>query len=748
MATTGNSSTSPALVNLDIANLAKLPPPLKISERMGRAKIWRNWKRQWDAFADLTDLSAKSASKQYNTLITTVGSEALEIIDALPYEEEAHREDLSKILELLGSWMTANQKVLYERYKFYQRTQQPGESAEDYIADLRTLVRTCQFVEDGKDFSDQMVRDRLVCGIRSETVCQRLLAKEKTPSLRMCIQECITSEETRKQQQIGRDQSTGAGDIMAVCSGSYHSGSKKRSDMKSTEQNTRCVKRNERPFEIKECRFCGQNHTYRQCPAYGQACKRCGKRNHFAIVCRARDVRAIRPDDMEGDITVISVEANGACEDINAFGHGYQNKIHAMMRIGERLVKFQVDSGASCDVMRAADLPARHATMTKTSIVLRLYDNTPLRPIGRCRVKMNNPKNDQSYETDVIVVKNTPISILGAETSQAMGLININYSNIQTETVMTMNMATKILPEMDKEKLVQRYATVFNGELGTLDGEVHLELDENYKPTKMPLRRIPLAVQDRLNEELKRLEDLGVIELVTEATDWVSALVVTEKKTSKAIRICLDPAALNKALKRCDYSLPTMEDVLPRLSRAKVFTVCDVRHGYWHIQLDKTSSLLTTFLTPNGRYRWKRMPFGIKPASEIFQQKLDQVIEGIQGTARIADDILVWGNGETEQQALIDHDQNLEMLLERAQAKGLKMNAQKLKYRQREISYAGYILTTEGHKPDPAKVTAITNMPRPTDVSGIRRFLGMANFLAKFIPSLSEVSEPLRQLTC
>ena len=80
-------------------------------------------------------------------------------------------------------------------------------------------------------------------------------------------------------------------------------------------------------------------------------------------------------------------------------------------------------------------------------------------------------------------MKNTPIPILGAETSPAMGLININYNNIQTGTVMPMNMAKKILPEIDKEKLIQRYATVFNGELGTVDGEVHLELDENYKPT-------------------------------------------------------------------------------------------------------------------------------------------------------------------------------------------------------------------------------------------------------------------------
>ena len=87
-----------------------------------------------------------------------------------------------------------------------------------------------------------------------------------------------------------------------------------------------------------------------------------------------------------------------------------------------------------------------------------------------------------------------------------------------------------------------------------MDGEVYLKFDENYKPTKMTLTRIPLAVQDRLKEELKRLEDLEVMELVTEATDWVSALVVTEKKTSKAIRICFDRAVLNKALKRLFFT--------------------------------------------------------------------------------------------------------------------------------------------------------------------------------------------------
>ena len=123
-----------------------------------------------------------------------------------------------------------------------------------------------------------------------------------------------------------------------------------------------------------------------------------------------------------------------------------------------------------------------------------------------------------------------------------------------------------------------------------------------------------MALQDKLTEGLERLQQLGIITHIEEPTDWVSALVVTEKK-SGAIRVCLDRAHLNKALKRNDYPLPTMEDVLPRLSRAKVFTVCDVRHGYWHVQLDEESSLLTTFNTPQGWFRWKQLPFGISLAS-------------------------------------------------------------------------------------------------------------------------------------
>ena len=103
---------------------------------------------------------------------------------------------------------------------------------------------------------------------------------------------------------------------------------------------------------------------------------------------------------------------------------------------------------------------------------------------------------------------------------------------------------------------------------------------------------------------------------VDELTDWVSHLVIATKESGD-LRLCLDPKQLNKALKRERYPLPIIEDVLPDLSRAKVFTKVDARNGYWHVQLNDESSKLTTFDTPFGQYQRKRLPFGISVASVL-----------------------------------------------------------------------------------------------------------------------------------
>ena len=107
---------------------------------------------------------------------------------------------------------------------------------------------------------------------------------------------------------------------------------------------------------------------------------------------------------------------------------------------------------------------------------------------------------------------------------------------------------------------------------------------------------------------------------VDKPTDWVSQMTVAEKR-SGAIRICIDPRPLNLALKREHFKLPVLDDILPKLTNSTKFSVCDLQQGYLHVELDKDSSLLTTFATPFARYRWTRLPFGLKVSSEIFRER-------------------------------------------------------------------------------------------------------------------------------
>ena len=138
---------------------------------------------------------------------------------------------------------------------------------------------------------------------------------------------------------------------------------------------------------------------------------------------------------------------------------------------------------------------------------------------------------------------------------------------------------------------------------------------------------------------------------------------------------------LNKALKRGHYPLPQLDDVLPCMSQAKVFTKADCKEGFLQIELDDESSLLMTFQTPWGRYRWTRMPFGISPAPEIFQQFLDQNLEGLTGVHKIADDIIITGSGANLQEAHRDHDKNLHAFLQRCDERRIRLNEEKFAYK-------------------------------------------------------------------
>ena len=187
------------------------------------------------------------------------------------------------------------------------------------------------------------------------------------------------------------------------------------------------------------------------------------------------------------------------------------------------------------------------------------------------------------------------------------------------------------------------------------------------------------------------------------------SLVVIEKPKSKKLPICLDPRPLNTAICREHFQLPTLEDITTRLTGAHVFSKLDANHGYWQIPLAESSQLLTTFNSPFGRYCFKRMPFGIKSAQEVFQKRMNQLLGDLPGVETDIDDILVWGTSQEQ------HDERLEAVLKRCEQINLTLNKEKCQFRVPEVTYIGHILNAKGVQPDSEKVTAIQEMPPPID---------------------------------
>ena len=195
-------------------------------------------------------------------------------------------------------------------------------------------------------------------------------------------------------------------------------------------------------------------------------------------------------------------------------------------------------------------------------------------------------------------------------------------------------------------------------------GEAKLYVEEDTKPVVLPARKIPIAIQGQVKQELDKLVERGILVPVEEPTEWVNQMAVV-RKSSGSLRICLDPQPLNKVLKRERYRLTTFDDVLPNLNQAKLFTKMDVKEAFWHVRLDEESSKLTTMITPFGRFRWSRLPFGLCVSSEIFARKLNEALNGLEGIFVIADDIIVVGCGETEQSAKSDNDRKLKSIAKR-----------------------------------------------------------------------------------
>ena len=392
------------------------------------------------------------------------------------------------------------------------------------------------------------------------------------------------------------------------------------------------------------------------------------------------------------------------------------------VKMDDHKAVFKIDTGADMTAIpKKLYDEGQYSQLSKATLVLKGPGGNPLKVMGKFKAtlkKRNKTKKETVYVVDVL---RTPLLSRAAATE--LQLV-VRLDNVSLDT---------------SEVVKQEFPKLFSG-LGKMGGEYTIILKKDAKPFAVSApRRVSLPLLPKVKKELNRMEQQGVISKVEQPTALCAPMVVVPKCAGEAVRICTDLTELNKSVERERHQLPSVENTLGQLTGAKVFSKLDANSGFWQIPLSKESSLLTTFITPFGRYCYNRLCFGISSAPEHFQKRMQQILEGIDDAVCHMDDVLIWGASQAE------HDERLRKTLSRLQSAGVTLN-DKCEFSKSKIKFLGQIIESAGVSPDPDKVSAVKSMKEPRNVSEVRRFLGMTNHLGKFMPHLAEKTHPLREL--
>lgn len=268
---------------------------------------------------------------------------------------------------------------------------------------------------------------------------------------------------------------------------------------------------------------------------------------------------------------------------------------------------------------------------------------------------------------------------------------------------------------------------------------MEFHIDESVKPVVQPYRRVPIALEEKVEAKLDELLRLGIIEQVNKPCRWVSAMVI-EPKGDGDIRICIDMRQANKAIRREVHPLPVIDEMLAKFSQCEFFSALDIEQAFHQVEIAEESRFISTFITSKGMFQYKRLMFGICCAPEKFQKILEGILAGCKGCVNFIDDIIVYG--ETKE----IHDKNLDAVLKRLQRFNVKLNKQKCKIGVQELDILGFHISNRGVNITEQKLQAVRDLQEPKSVAELRGLLGYVNFMKKFVPHMSTVTAPLNQL--
>ena len=687
----------------------KLNPPEQLN--FANPSEWTDWKERFTRFRMASKLDKEDDEKvQISTLIYCMGKESEHIYKSFTFDPVDNKDKFDPVLKKFDEYFIPKRNIVHERANFHHRMQAKGETVEQYVRSLYEQAEYCNFTDKSEN-----IRDQLVIGILDHDLSEKLQQVQDL-TLEKAIERTRQSEQVKLQM---RDQ-VAHQHVEAVSHSVHNAGAgtfrgrgqtRGRGNANRGQGQRRGFGRGRGPgrgsfvrqYPRRErCDKCNLNHTADFCFARGKRCRKCHGLDHFAACCKKTVHEVEQFDNHESDDLFLGSVT--ICSDTEAAWE-------VNLPILGKKVRFKIDSGADTSVI------SDHTYASLGKPYLRPASVPLFGPGGKldCVGVFNaiTEFKGQCYQFPVHVVNGTSSNLLSRSTASALGLL-VKVDGLES--------------------------SVF-GSIGLLDCEpVKITLRENATPYCLTTaRRVPFPLMSKVAAELDRLENEGIIQKVEHPTDWCAPMVPVIKRNG-SVRVCVDLQKLNKAVKREHFMLPNLDDISPRLAGSSVFTKLDASSGFHQIPLHANSYELTTFITPFGRYCFKRIPFGITSAPEIFQRKMTELLSGLPGVEVIIDDILVHGSSVAE------HDARLEAALRRIHDSGLRLNRDKCEFRKSEVSYFGQVINSNGIQPSPDRVEAIRSMSAPTNVQELRRLVGMVNYLGRFVPDLANIISPMTDL--
>ena len=674
------------------------------------------WLERWEDYVVCQHLNAQSREAQVAALRVCFDDDLLRFVrqGVIVVNSTA---TVTEYITSIKEYIRAQQNPLLDRIKFFQRTQEVGESFDEFYASVKELQVSCDFSSD--DTCDTCVRrhaeslrDKVIVGVSDQDTRHKLLACKK-PTLDEVVN-MARAEEAAKCSQNDLNSGTS---VNAVSKMTAYKKQQKHTPTQLTHSDKKCTK-------------CGRawHADIADCPATNIVCLKCNKKGHFAKWCKSKECG------------IKSIQA-GLVQVQGCFSSDQRidTKIESDSNICGQ-VKFRDDTGSDIDTIGVNELHALGGSsedLRPVQMPVFSADHSKLEVVGKVPVRIS--ANNTTTHSELYVIQGVQQPLLSKQSLKALGYLPKDWPN-GIDSHMSVN-NTSLSPEVLREQLLREYQDVFDmSNLKTMFTEpVHIVLKEGAVPFCLnSARPVPFAYRDQVKSQLDDMVAQQIIEPVSEPSEWCHPIVLADKKGTTEKRVTVDMTMLNKQVQRKVHHSNSPKDVLNTMTASTIFTTMDAYKGYWQVPLTEESKRLTTFITPWGRFRFLRNTMGYVSGGDEYNERMDQAIGAIANIGKVVDDVIVYDR------SIEEHAARLREILDKCREFGITLSSRKFVVAKSEVVFCGYNVSKDGWRVDDSKVSTIRNFPRPQNRTDLRSFFGLLQQFASFSPHISKLSEPLR----